>query len=241
MDSKENSQQRDQLAYYDSQVTDYEKNNGLLKRGLTRAYERKAKIILKELEDIQPKKILEIGTGSGLMTYFISKHFSEEVVGLDLSKEMLEMAKSRISNPKISFVVGDGTKPDFVNETFDAVIGVDIIHHLEDPRAAMAEWKKLVRPGGKMVFLETNVYNPINLRNIGVEHEVRSFLNTDKNLTLWTKDGGWETVTVTPAAAYTPAGPKFMVPLYNIIDYISPKIPVWKKLTALWLVSAQKK
>lgn len=237
----ENSQKRDQLTYYDNQVADYEKENGLLKRGLTRAYERKAKIILKELESIKPKKILEIGAGSGLMTYFISELFSEELVALDLSKEMLELAKTRIKNPNVSYIVGDGTKPEFPEGSFDAVIGVDIIHHLEDPRAAMKEWKRLVRPGGKMVFLETNVYNPINLRNIGVEHEVRSFLNTDKNLTLWPKDAGWETVSVTPAPSYTPAGPKFMVPLFNIIDVLSPKIPVWKKLTALWLVSAQKK
>ena len=237
----ENSQKRDQLTYYDNQVADYEKENGLLKRGLTRAYKRKAKIILKELEDIKPKKILEIGAGSGLMTYFISELFSEELVALDLSKEMLELAKTRIKNTKVSYIVGDGTKPDFPDGSFDAVIGVDIIHHLEDPRAAMKEWKRLVRSGGKMVFLETNVYNPINLRNIGVEHEVRSFLNTDKNLALWPKDAGWETVSVTPAPSYTPAGPKFMVPLFNIIDVLSPKIPVWKKLTALWLVSAQKK
>lgn len=237
----ENSQKRDQLTYYDNQVADYEKENGLLKRGLTRAYARKAKIILKELEDIKPKRILEIGAGSGLMTYFVSELFSEELVALDLSKEMLELAKTRIKNPKVSYVVGDGTKPDFTEGSFDAVIGVDIIHHLEDPRAAMREWKRLVRPGGKMVFLETNVYNPINLRNIGVEHEVRSFLNTDKNLALWPKDAGWETVNVTPAPSYTPAGPKLLVPLFNIIDVLSPKIPVWKKLTALWLVSAQKK
>ncbi len=237
----ENSQKKDQLTYYDNQVQDYEKDNGLLKRGLTRAYERKAKIILRELESIKPKKILEIGTGSGLMTYFLAKHFKEELVGLDLSKEMLELAKSRIENPKFSFVVGDGTKPNFPEGTFDAIIGVDIIHHLDDPRSAMSEWKKLVKSGGKMVFLETNVYNPINLRNIGVEHEVRSFLNTDKNLALWPKDAGWDIVNVSPSPSYTPAGPKFMVPLYNLVDYVSPKIPLWKKMTALWLISAQKK
>ena len=237
----ENSQKRDQLTYYDNQVADYEKANGLLKRGLTRAYERKAKIILKELADINPKRILEIGSGSGLMTYFVAKLYKEELVALDLSKEMLDLAKSRITNPKVSYVVGDGTKPDFPDGSFDAVIGVDIIHHLEDPRAAMKEWKRLVRPGGKMVFLETNVYNPIILRNIGVEHEVRAFLNTDKNLTLWPTDAGWETVKVTPAPTYTPAGPKFMVPLFHLIDIVSPKIPLWKRMAALWLISAQKK
>jgi ubiquinone/menaquinone biosynthesis C-methylase UbiE len=236
----ENPQKRDQLKYYANQVADYEKENGILKRGLTRTYDRKAKIILKEIADINPKRILEIGSGSGLMTYFISQLYKEELVALDLSKEMLDLAKARIPNPKVSYVVGDGTTPDFPDGSFDAVIGVDIIHHLEDPRAAMKEWRRLVRPGGKMVFLETNVYNPINMRNIGVEHEVRSFLNTDKNLTLWSKDAGWETVSVTPAPAYTPAGPSFMIAFFHLIDIVSPKIPFWRRMAALWLVSAQK-
>ncbi len=46
----------------------------------------------------------------------------------------------------------------------------------------------LVGSGGKMIILETNTYNPISLRNIGVEREVRSFLNSDKNLTKWSVD-----------------------------------------------------
>jgi ubiquinone/menaquinone biosynthesis C-methylase UbiE len=237
----ENPQKRDQLNYYENQVKDYEKQNSLLTRGLNRTYERKADIIIKTLKKINASKILEIGAGSGLMTYFLSNKFEGEIVALDLSKEMLELAKKRINNNNVTYVVGDGVNPDFPLEYFDAIIGVDIIHHLDDPRQAMKNWKKLVKTDGKMVFLETNVYNPINLRNIGVEHEVRSFLNTDKNLKIWAKDAGWEIVDVTPSESYTPAGPFFMVPIYKLIDKISPKIPFWKKLTALWLINATKK
>ena len=136
---------KDQLSYYDNQTSDYEKR-GMFHRGLSRAYERKARIIYKQLAAIGAKRVLEIGAGSGLMTYFLVNIFDGEYVALDLSAEMLKLAEERIRNEKVQYVVGDGTAPDFDEGYFDAVIGVDIIHHLESPITAFANWKKLV-PG----------------------------------------------------------------------------------------------
>tara|TARA_B100000809_G_C15052078_1_gene499282 strand:+ start:360 stop:1070 length:711 start_codon:yes stop_codon:yes gene_type:complete len=226
---------KDQLEYYDKHTADYEKG-GLLQRGLSRAYERKARIIHEQLVAIGANRVLEIGAGSGLMTYFLVNMFDGEYVALDLSAEMLKVAENRINNDSVKYVIGDGTAPEFEEASFDAIVGVDIIHHIENPITAFANWKGLVRPGGQMIFLETNVYNPLNLRNIGVEHEVRSFLNTDKNLTKWSKEGGWGSVSVTPSPSYTPSGPRLLEPLFDFIDRISVKIPLWNRLTALWLI-----
>lgn len=226
---------KDQLKYYDEHTADYEKS-GLLQRGLSRAYERKARIIHEQLVAIGAKRVLEIGAGSGLMTYFLVNMFDGEYVALDLSAEMLKVAENRINNDCVKYVIGDGTAPEFEEASFDAIVGVDIIHHIESPITAFANWKGLVRTGGQMIFLETNIYNPLNLRNIGVEHEVRSFLNTDKNLIKWSKEAKWESVSVTPSPSYTPSGPRFLEPLFDFIDRISVKIPLWNKLTALWLI-----
>lgn len=230
-----NQHQKDQLDYYDNQTVDYEKS-GFLHRGLSRAYERKARIIHSELVSMGAKKVLEIGAGSGLMTYFLVNMSEYEYVALDLSAEMLKVAESRIDSERVSYVVGDGVTPDFEQGFFDAIIGVDIIHHIENPVSAFANWKELVRPGGKMVFLETNTYNPLNLRNIGVEHEVRSFLNTDKNLLKWSNEAKWDFPSVTPAPSFTPSGPAFLVPLFEFIDRVSVKVPIWNRLAALWLI-----
>ena len=227
--------QKNQLDYYDSQTADYEKT-GFQHRGLNRAYERKARIIHEQLQAVGAKKILEIGAGSGLVTYFLAKMSAYEYVALDLSAEMLKMAEDRIDNNGVRYVVGDGTAPEFEPESFDAVIGVDIIHHIETPVLAFNNWKQLVRPGGKMVFLETNIYNPLNLQNIGVEHEVRSFLNTDTNLHKWSTEAKWDAVSVTPAPSFTPSGPKVLAPLFEFIDKVSVKIPLWNRLASHWLI-----
>jgi len=229
-----------QLEYYDHQTEDYEKGR-LIQRGLNRASKRKAKIIFKEISRLNAQKIIEIGAGSGLVSYYLSQLFKGEIVLLDLSGEMLEMAKHRIDNPKVTFVVGDGTKTSFQDDYFDAVVGVDIIHHLYDPVIAMKEWKRIVKHSGKMVFLETNAYNPLVVRHIGLEHEVRAFLNTDKNLKKWSKEAGWDEINVTPAASFTPASPAFLGPIFDVIDFISVRIPLFKKIAALWFISNTKK
>lgn len=235
-----NQQIKTQLEYYDNQTEDYEKSR-LIKRGLNRASKRKAKIIFKELSSLNAKRIIEIGAGSGLVSYYLSQFFKGEIVLLDLSAEMLGLAKKRIENPNVSFVVGDGTKTEYSDDYFDAVVGVDIIHHLYDPVAALQEWKRIVKPSGKMVFLETNAYNPLVVRHIGLEYEVRAFLNTDKNLKKWSVDAGWDEVSVIPAASFTPPSPAFLGPIFDIIDFIAVRVPLLKRIAALWLISNTKK
>lgn len=228
---------KSQLEYYDKEGESYDQA-----RGLNRLAERKANIIRSCLLELTPlKKILEIGCGSGLVTYYLVQNFSGEYVALDLSPEMIKIAQNRIAAANINYVVGDAATSDFAEQSFDAIIGVDVIHHLEDPVGAFKQWKKLVRPNGKMIFLETNIYNPINIKNIGVEHEVRSFLNTDTNLKKWSKLAGWEAVSVTPAPAYTPSVPKCLAWLYDLIDRGCVKIPLLNKITALWLINNTKK
>jgi ubiquinone/menaquinone biosynthesis C-methylase UbiE len=237
MTSGSDPHQRQQLAYYEQGADDYERA-GFLHRGLTYAYERKAEIIASALRDLQLERTIEVGAGSGLMTYFLCDRLSGRIVAQDLSAEMLAAAKSRISDPRVSYLVGDASAIDSADDSFDAIVGVDVIHHLEDPRGAMLEWRRVARQGARLAFLESNAYNPLNLRNIGVEHEVRSFLNTPANLAAWATEAGWSGVSVRAAPSYTPSGPKVLRPLLNLIDRVGPMVPGFRNLTALWLLTA---
>jgi ubiquinone/menaquinone biosynthesis C-methylase UbiE len=236
----ESNQKKEQLDYYGKGSGDYEKTRLFLTRGLNRASKRKADTIISELGSC--KSVLEVGAGSGFVSCSIVENLNaHKYVLMDLSKQMLETAKSRISNKHVSFVCGDVTNTKYKANEFDAVTGTDIIHHLENPAAAMAEWLRITKAGGKLVFLETNALNPLIFLNIGVEHEVRCFLNTPGNLEKWLNEAGWSNVKVSPSKSFTPSGPKWLSPVLNVIDAIAWKIPYLSRISAQWLLTAEKK
>lgn len=234
------NQLSEQLAYYEHNLEEYE-GKGMLGKSANRAFKRKASIIADSLRSNLNTSVLEVGAGSGLLTFFVYDMLNpKKYTALDLSPVMLAKARERMQRNSIEYVVGDATHLNQPDNSYNAIIGTDIIHHLENPVEALKEWNRVTSTGGKLCILESNAYNPLNLRYIGVEHEARSFLNTDTNLKKWMEAAGWVNVKITPAPAFTPAGPSLFVPLFKVIDYVSPKIPVWKKLTALWIVYGEK-
>jgi ubiquinone/menaquinone biosynthesis C-methylase UbiE len=241
MDNYIDKHNQTQLEYYQNEVDDYEKK-GILQKTTNRAFKRKATIIAKTLGSQPKNSVLEVGAGSGLLTYFSYDLLNaKKYVAQDLSSSMVEKAKLRVQKPGLHFDVGDATKLQYADNSFDALIGTDIIHHLLEPVDALKEWLRVTAPGGRICILESNPYNPLHYVCIGDEHEVRYFLNTDHNLKKWMEAAGWKNVEILPAPSFTPAGPTILVPLFHLIDIISPKIPGWRRLTALWIVTGEKK
>jgi ubiquinone/menaquinone biosynthesis C-methylase UbiE len=185
-----------------------------------------------------PPHVAEMGAGSGLLTHFLAPASTGRYVALDLSPTMLAAARSRAPSERAAFVLGDAQRVPLRPRSLDAVIGVDFIHHLGDPRRALAEWRSAVRSGGRLVVLETNAHNPLILQNVGVEHEVRAFLNTRANLKLWAEDAGWEGVRVEPTPSFTPPGPPALARLLDLADRAAFLVWPLRAICALWLLTA---
>lgn len=99
----------------------------------------------------EPKKVLDLGAGTGLLTELWLKHFSKaEYILIDVAADMLKIAEKRFAdNPNVTCRVGDYTKR-FPAGTFDAIISALSIHHLEDAtKVAVFEkiYKKLAKGG----------------------------------------------------------------------------------------------
>ncbi len=233
--------QRSQLDYYDQSAEQYESGDGI-QRTLNRAFERKARILMKSLGVGPWDVVLEVGAGSGLLTWFMAQRLRfARYLALDLSQGMLDLARKRLAGKtSLEFVRADAARTGLPSDLATAVIGCDIIHHLEFPENALREWYRLARPGARLAILETNPKNPLHWRFIGVEHEVRSWLNTDTNLKRWTEAAGWRDVRVEPAEVFTPAGPKGFGWALDLLDSISLCVPGWRRLSAMWIITAVK-
>jgi 2-polyprenyl-3-methyl-5-hydroxy-6-metoxy-1,4-benzoquinol methylase len=216
---------------------------------LTGLPKEKQRLLRKKLKRLSTgggvKSVLEIGAGSGLITYFLAAKLDyQDYLVSDYSAQMLKKAKDRLSTQyyakKLEFREIDLMNMESVTKKFDLILGVDIIHHISDPKKVFIGLKKLLSENGKLVLLETNIYNPLTWLNIiGNEHEIRAVLNTPKNFNNWLNEAGFIKVKITPTPTFTPSGPKTLGKLLGFIDKLLIRIPKLKKICALWLIEAQ--
>ena len=81
------------------------------------------------------------------------------VEGIDLSQTLLDRLREFNSGgPEIRLHLGDIVDlPERIDRPFDAVVGFFTLHHLHDLRTSFGAMARLVRPGGRIIFLEPNL------------------------------------------------------------------------------------
>lgn len=109
------------------------------------------------LQNDEPQKILDVGTGSGIMAFLLAQ-LGHDVTGIDLSSGMLEQARNNAAALKLDvrFEQSDAEKLPFADQSFDAVVNRIVLWNLPNPEAAFAEWKRVLRPGGRLVVIDTD-------------------------------------------------------------------------------------
>lgn len=107
-------------------------------------------------------RLLDIGCGSGFYLPLLSR-FADEIIGFDLSPEMVAGAGELIDASGITNVrlfVGDAEQIDLPDGTVDCILCFDVLHHIPDLPRALAEMHRLLCPGGRLIAIEPNVLNP---------------------------------------------------------------------------------
>ena len=117
---------------------------------------REINLIVDTVERLKPKRILDFGCGGGWLSKILHQE-GYEVVGIDTSETLVTNAK-RI-NLQSEFVVGDCTELSFKEKSFDMIIGVGILHHLEIHKT-LVECHRILNENGHILFMEPNSLNP---------------------------------------------------------------------------------
>lgn len=114
--------------------------------------------MVRDLEAVRHPLVLDVATGTGRMALSLLRQltFDGHVVGLDVSREMLEIARRKTQRytGRVTLVWRDATQLPFADESFDAVACVEALEFLPDSMATLAEMVRILRPGGS--FLVTN-------------------------------------------------------------------------------------
>ena len=101
-------------------------------------------------------RVLEVGCGNGASTKLIMQHVDPaQLVGIDPSPVFVEMAGATCAgDPRVSFAIGDAAVTGQADAFFDLVIAHTVYSHLVDPREALAEARRVLRPGGQLVIFD---------------------------------------------------------------------------------------
>jgi ubiquinone/menaquinone biosynthesis C-methylase UbiE len=99
-------------------------------------------------------RVLEVAVGTGKNLSYYSR--DSQVIALDLSKEMLNVARERAAKLSLdaSFLVADAEALPFSDQSFDTVVSSLSTCTFPDPVAVLREIKRICRPGGKVLLLE---------------------------------------------------------------------------------------
>ncbi len=108
-----------------------------------------------ELINTRSGRVLEVGVGTGLSLPDYGKHL--EIVGIDLSPEMLEKARQRVSSEGLDNVTGiyemDAGHLTFADNSFDTVVAMYVMTVVPDPERVMRELSRVCKPGGEVILV----------------------------------------------------------------------------------------
>ena len=137
----------------------YDLNNRIHSFGLDQSWrKRTVREVSARLGSLRDKKVLDVACGTGDLTELLYKA-GANATGGDYTPAMLEIAKTKSrklnnSSDRIRYVNADATKLAFDNATFDAVTIAFGLRNVSSPDQAIAEFFRVLRPGGVLAILE---------------------------------------------------------------------------------------
>lgn len=98
------------------------------------------------------ERVLDFGTGSGVMAYALAKH-APEIVATDIEPGPYRLMEQQVGFPaSVRFASPDDIVSDKFDGAFDVIVALDVLEHMDNVPAALATFKRLLRPGGEAVI-----------------------------------------------------------------------------------------
>lgn len=116
---------------------------------------------------IKGDKVLDAGCGTGTWSFALSKFF-KKAYGVDVSKERVEVAKwlaEQTGIENVQFSIGSITELEFQNNTFDAIFCYGVLISAIPIKAALEEFKRVLKPGGVIYICLNGIGWSLYLKN----------------------------------------------------------------------------
>ncbi|MGI6342397.1 MAG: bifunctional demethylmenaquinone methyltransferase/2-methoxy-6-polyprenyl-1,4-benzoquinol methylase UbiE [Bacteroidales bacterium] len=144
----------------------YDTLNHVLSFGIDKIWRKK---LIKQLISNKPEKVLDVATGTGDLAFNLLKKHNAEVVAVDISTNMMEIARQKAKKNNItnvSFMEASAENLPFDDNSFDAVMVAFGIRNFADLNKGLAEMRRVLKTKGKVFILEFSEPNKFPLKNL---------------------------------------------------------------------------
>ena len=152
----ENASKKQEVATMFNNISaKYDFLNHFLSLGIDRLWRKRA---IRELKLLQPKRILDIATGTGDFALEALKINPQNVIGVDISEGMLKVGMEKMKSKQVDHIIslrlGDSENLPFESNVFDAITVGFGVRNFENLNKGLSEMLRVLKPGGKVVVLE---------------------------------------------------------------------------------------
>ena len=162
-------------------ITEYKKyasKNPLIRLALSLFF----KELKKSFPRLKKANVIDIGCGDGFALKFLRKNFNYDFTGFDISPDTIRFAKKL--NPNVKFIQGDIHKMPFDNRSFDIVVNLQVLEHLENPEKAINEMKRVSK---RYCVLSVPREPFFRLANVARLKYLKTFGNYPDHIWQWSK------------------------------------------------------
>jgi ubiquinone/menaquinone biosynthesis C-methylase UbiE len=139
--------------HWDWRAADFDKeaSHGLLNDTQSRAW----RDLIGRIAGSVPLDALDVGCGTGFLSLQLAE-LGHRVTGIDFAPAMLDKARNKAAarNLIVDFRNGDAERPDLPEAGFDLIVERHLLWTLPDPALALDNWRRLLRPYGRLVLIE---------------------------------------------------------------------------------------
>jgi len=135
--------------------------------------------------NLEPTSVLDVGCGEGVVTERLARRLAPtQVLGVDANEARLNAEWSARGAPNLSFATGSAYDLPFEDESFDLVCAIEVLEHLERPREALAEMKRVA---GRALLLSVPNEPGWRISHMLAGRNVRELGNTPGHINHWSK------------------------------------------------------